>query len=180
MAEQLRFQKVFGDGSTVDRDKRLVATQGVAVQGAHQKFLSRSGFAGYKNRAVRGSDFEQNTEYLAQRRALPDNSFMRVFHFPLPWRNPRLNPPGRFRPHVRSGLFRVGFNAPFVFPATKKPLLINAASSVREPILSGSFRFPFTVLLKHFGFRSRRNADDRIERRSCGCASVPIFYNSVN
>lgn len=74
VTEKLAFQQLLGNGPAVDGHKGFVGATAVGMQGAHQQFLACSRFTGYKHSAVSGGHLAENSEYIGQRGALPDNA----------------------------------------------------------------------------------------------------------
>jgi hypothetical protein len=54
MAEQDRFDQIFGDSPAIDRYERLFATVAAALYGARNQFLADAGFALDQDRNTRG------------------------------------------------------------------------------------------------------------------------------
>ena len=77
VAEQFRFQQVFGDGRAVDGDERLFSARRAAVHVARQHFLAGAAFAGDQHRGVGRGDLLGELDHLRHRRVTPDH-FARI------------------------------------------------------------------------------------------------------
>src|SRR5277367_885687 len=56
VCEELALEKVFGNGTAVDFDKRAFLAQTVFVDGAGNEFLTRAALAGDEHCGIRGRD----------------------------------------------------------------------------------------------------------------------------
>ena len=73
VAEQLAFQKGFGEGGAVHLDQRLVLARGIVVEGVGDHLLADPALPGYQDRSPAGGDLLHDFEDLLHRLALADD-----------------------------------------------------------------------------------------------------------
>jgi len=83
MAEKLAFQQPFGNGHTVDLDKRLSPAAAVFVKGRRDKLLARAAFSEEQNGGIRRRRLQHLTEEVPHDQALPDNGGKQFFRLYL-------------------------------------------------------------------------------------------------
>ena len=73
MAEEFRLEQVLGHRGSIDRDKRFRDARAVTMQGARNKFLASTGFAGDEHGRARLREPSDGAKYLLHGRGLAKN-----------------------------------------------------------------------------------------------------------